>query len=192
MSMPDPTLGRVQNKEFNNQIEALQNIKNDVSNGITQQMQIIAQWRNREEDKAEKERQRGWEAEQRKLDRDHATSENTTAREWQRDENKTHRSWQGEQAQADRDHRKAINDTNIVSNEKIANNKNWNDRVIANTNANQVQALTANYQTQEDGKPQYLSTGQLAPKEIINMNDAQPQQQNAQQANTQDLPLQRN
>lgn len=192
MSMPDPTLGRVQNKEFNNQIEALQNIKNDVSNGITQQMQIIAQWKKREEDKAEKERQRGWEAEQRKLDRDHATSENTTAREWQRDENKTHRSWQGEQAQADRDHRKAINDTNIVSNEKIANNKNWNDRVIANTNANQVQALTANYQTQEDGKPQYLSTGQLAPKEIINMNDAQPQQQNAQQANTQDLPLQRN
>lgn len=191
MSMPDPTLGRVQNKEFNNQIDAIQNIKNDVSNGINQQMQIIAQWKNREEEKAEKERQRGWEAEQRKLDRDHATSENTAAREWQRDENKTHRSWQGEQAQADRDHRKTMNDANIASNEKIASNKNWNDRVIANANVNQIQAITANYQT-ENGKAQYLSTGQLAPKEIININDTQPQQQNAQQANTQDLPLQRN
>lgn len=180
MSMPDPTLGRVQNKEFNNQIEALQNIKNDVNNGITQQMQIIAQWKNREEEKAEKERQRGWEAEQRKLEIDYATSENAKHRDFQKGEN-----------QADRDHKKTINNANIASNEKIASNKNWNDRVIANVNANQVQALSGNYLTQDD-KAQYLSTGQLAPKEIININDTQPQQQNAQQANTQDLPLQRN
>lgn len=188
MSMPDPTLGRVQNKEFNNQIEALQNIKNDVSNGINQQMQIIAQWKNREEDKAEKERQRGWEAEQRKLDRDHTTSENTTAREWQRDENKTHRSWQGEQAQADRDHRKAINDANIVSNEKIASGNQWASLVSANQKENAFNIMTGNVAKDEKGKIIINNNGMIQPENIIPYNSLYQQ---TPQQQTEQLPQER-
>lgn len=177
MGMPDATLGRIQGSGYNNQIEAIERIKKSVNDSIAQQMQIISSWRDREEGKAERERQREWNEQQAKLSREHASDEAQKSRDFTQSESQKGREHTTSENAKDRANRKAINDANNLT-QKIIANKDYNQAVY-------TQGWLA-----KGKKGEYLinayGMGELTPAGKKAIKQAQEPTQN------QDLPMQRN
>lgn len=128
--MPDATLGRIQGKGYNNQIEAIDRIRQGVNDSIAQQMQIISSWRDREEAKAERERQREWNAEQAKLSRDYASDEDQKGRDFTEKENTK-----------DRIHKSSENKLDRKSQERMNYNNNLTSRMNAHSTYNNTMEM---------------------------------------------------
>ena len=159
--MPDATLGRIQGKGYNNQIEAIDRIRQGVNDSIAQQMQIISSWRDREEAKAERERQREWNAEQAKLSRDYASDEDQKRRDFTEKENTKDRAHKTSENALDRTHKSNENAKDRKSQESMNYLNNQTSRVNTHANYNNTMEMMGYASKDIYGNLIYETNGQV-------------------------------
>lgn len=173
MSMPDPTLGRVQNEGFSNAMQALQAMQNNITQGTHQQMQVIQGWQERDfkRKEAEKERQFMKEHELEKLKKVH---------DYDMIKQKDQQAHTASENKLERSTRERMN---------AANNATQLD--ISNRDLHHMAALTGGKMYLRDKKGNIIYGPARTPMMKDNYLGITPQQNAPQAQNTQETPTQK-